>query len=252
LLFNRLAEHYSINIEIIEVADDRLIQGLKTVDHYFPKSMYYRFLLPEFLPTEERVLYMDGDVMIRSDISNFYSTDLTELACAAVVDQNCDSVSVQNRLRKNRDFEYYNSGVLLINLEYWRNNDITRQLLELVQAEASDLVFPDQDALNILLDGKIARMDYTYNAQMRWINELSTLDFHWSKYNELRESLKNPVIVHFCWKFKPWHLEYQGEYLDEYLAYAQKHRFIGFSRSHRFPFKYRLKRKAIDWTKKLF
>ena len=157
--FERLEATLKVNIEIVEISKKNKFHGLKTVERYFPSSMYYRFLLPEILCNEDRVLYLDCDTMIRKDISALYHTELTGLACGAVVDQNCDSVSIQNRLRKEKNFEYYNSGVLLMNLEYWRENRITSNLIDLVREYSDDLIFPDQDVLNTLLNDKIFRLD---------------------------------------------------------------------------------------------
>lgn len=237
--FFKLAAYYSQTINVVEIDVD-IIRNLKTIEGYFPISMYYRYFLPQILSEQNRVLYLDCDIMVRADLSEFYDSDLENVAGMVIVDQNCDSVAINNRLGLNGD--YFNSGVILMNLNYWRKNDIFNKLVNFAANNSSILVYPDQDALNVVLDGKVKYADYRYNMQELWLDESMKNEIHlykW-KFPELEESKKNPAIVHFCTIRKPWFKECINPFLEEYLSYARLLPFVNFKPKYRAPFIYRL------------
>ena len=169
-----MAAYYSQTINVVEIDVD-IIRNLKTIEGYFPISMYYRYFLPQILSEQNRVLYLDCDIMVRADLSEFYDSDLENVAGMVIVDQNCDSVAINNRLGLNGD--YFNSGVILMNLNYWRKNDIFNKLVNFAANNSSILVYPDQDALNVVLDGKVKYANYRYNMQELWLDESMKMRF---------------------------------------------------------------------------
>lgn len=220
--FKKLSVCYSQAIDVRTIETDRL-RGLK-VRPPFPVSMYFRFLLPEILNEEEKVLYLDCDIIVRHSLSDMYNMDLTEKACAVVIDQHCDDVLMQNNVRISSS--YFNSGVMLMNLDYWRNNNIANELIDFIYNNPERCIYPDQDALNIVLDSKVEYMNPTYNFQHYW-----AVSFHMSKTSYLRhkeiiEASEDPVIVHFCSQ-KPWHIKCYNPYKSEFYRYNKLHPFVG-------------------------
>ena len=86
--FSLLAQQYGQRIIIKEI-DKSCFNGL-TVNERFPVSMYYRFLLPDMLQKEEKVLYLDCDIIVRHSLKPLYDIGLYGKALAAVVAQSCD------------------------------------------------------------------------------------------------------------------------------------------------------------------
>lgn len=193
--------------------DDNILAGLQASGR-FPLSIYFRFLLPELLQDEERVLYLDCDILVRENIGEFYNTDLTDYACAAIEDQRGDDVTIHNRIYMYS--KYFNSGVLLMNLDYWRRHDVANQLITYLRTYPERCWFPDQDALNAVLEGKVKFMDYRYNLQGEMLSHRCYLLLSATKWQALDEAISNPAVIHFTDINKPWHKECRHPYRDEY------------------------------------
>lgn len=233
--FQCLSKIYQQPIDIIQI-DKHRFDGLRTNER-FPISMYYRFLLPEMLPQEKKVLYLDCDIIVRHSLKKAYETNLDGKAIAAVVAESCDSLYFINNLKLTTP--YFNSGVLLINLDYWRENNITEKLISFVDTHSDICTLPDQDALNKVLEGKTIYLDYTYNYQEWWFGSLLRY-MHYDRWDDIREKGKDPIIVHFCEAEKPWFIECQNPFQKDFLHYANLHDFIGFRLQKRYGLAYKL------------
>ena len=232
--FSKLAEVYRRKIDIL-IIDKHRFDGL-TVNERFPVSMYYRFLLPELLLGETKVLYLDCDIIVRHSLVNMYSTDLSDKALAAVVGQSCDVIVFENLLHLTN--KYFNSGVLLLNLTYLRENNISQKLLKWTHDNPDKCSLPDQNALNKVLDGCVSYLNYTYNFQERWFGDLLHY-MHYSKWDEIKRISKDPVVVHFCEAEKPWFKECKNPFKEEFAHYAQLHDFIEFRLKKRYGIAYK-------------
>lgn len=227
--FNTLARCYNQTIDVIPI-DSSIFDSMVTRGRY-PRSMYFRFLLPEILKDDNYTLYLDCDIMVRRPLRQLFQTDLDGLAGAAVVDQQCDDIQIANRLRIMSD--YFNSGVMLMNLEEWRDKGYSKIIIEFIEKNPSICIYPDQDALNVVLDGKMKYLDLNYNLQEMWLTMLDYARFSHCRYSGLIKAKEDPSIVHFCVGDKPWYTECRNPYVNEYLKYASIHKFIGFQqRNH--------------------
>ena len=223
--FKKLEKLYDCEIEVITIKNSEF-DNLLTVGRY-PRSMYLRFLLPEVLKDASRVLYLDCDIMVRKSLKPIFETDLTDKACAVVYDQECDDVIHQNRL--HLDHPYFNSGVMLMNLDEWRRNDYATELIKFIENNPDKCQYPDQDGLNKMLGSRVRYIDLKYNVQEMWLTMPQITRFHYSKAAELEAAKRDPVIVHFNAELKPWYIECRNPYKGEYLKYANLHSFIGFN-----------------------
>ena len=114
-------------------------------------SIFGRYLIPQLI-SDDKVLYLDCDVMARGSLWDLWQTDLTNYYLAGVPDYN---VMHRGRLKERfgADFkveEYVNSGVLLINNKKWRGENLFETLLDYSIKNASLLQWPDQDAINFI------------------------------------------------------------------------------------------------------
>lgn len=232
--FKKLEGIYSQKIDVL-IIDKHRFDGL-TVSERFPVSMYYRFLLPEMLPLEERVLYLDCDIIVRHSLSEMYFTNLHGKALAAVVGESCDDVFWNNYLKLQSPF--FSSGVLLINLKFWREHNAITRLVKWTNENPTLCLLPDQDALNKVFEGYVIYLNYTYNYQEWWFGDM-THCMHYTKWDEIREIGKDPVIVHFCEAVKPWFKECTNPFHKEFLRYAALHDFIGFRLLTRYGLEYK-------------
>lgn len=230
--FSQLSQCYHQEIQVLDI-DKRYFDGL-TVNERFPVSMYYRFLLPDMLPNEHKILYLDCDIIVRHSLRTFYDTNLNDMALAAVVGESCDDIVFENLLQITS--KYFNSGVLLMNLDYWRQHDTTKALIRWVADNPDKCSLPDQNALNKVLEGKVVYVDYTYNFQEWWFRKSLVHYMHFSKWEKIRKVSKDPVVVHFCEAEKPWFMECKNPFQSEFLKYANLHPFIGFRLRKRYGF----------------
>ena len=93
---------------------------------------YYRIFLPEILDTSiEKVLYLDVDMIINSDISELYNIDVTRYALAAADEENESAVHFLNI---PFEYNYFNSGVLLMNLKKFREDHLIKKLSDYIKS----------------------------------------------------------------------------------------------------------------------
>jgi lipopolysaccharide biosynthesis glycosyltransferase len=162
---------------------------------YISKLTYARFLIPQIFPAAvSRVLYLDCDILVLDDLRKLCATDLDGHVLGAVhdgLDVQIKRNAVQLDVPHVQD--YFNAGVLLIDLDLWREKQIVEAALDYLKRHPNTH-FADQDALNYACDGLWKQVDPRWNYQA-----------HSAKLNvsELPAD-RRPGVVHFTtWK-KPW------------------------------------------------
>ena len=127
-----------------------------------------RCALATMLPRERKVLWLDCDTIVDQDITDLFSLDMRGLFYAAV-----------NEPKKSIDiFRYVNAGVLLCDLDNLRTVDKETELMELLNNV--QLTFPDQEAINLLCQGRIRLLDSEYNASIWTPKCLRPRIFHYA------------------------------------------------------------------------
>jgi lipopolysaccharide biosynthesis glycosyltransferase len=183
----------SASIQWIEVNLDKF-RDFSTLG-YISKLTYARFLIPQIFPTTvSRVLYLDCDILVLDDLEKLCATDLDGHALGAVHDGLDDQIkrnAVQLNVPHVRD--YFNAGVLLIDLDQWRKKQIVEAALDYLK-RAPNTHFADQDALNYACDGLWKQVDARWNYQAH----SATLSI-----SELPAD-RRPRIIHFTTWRKPW------------------------------------------------
>ena len=215
----RQCEAYQYEFMPIRV-DDGLFQGAPVTRQY-PKEMYYRLLAPHLLPRElRRVLYLDPDVLIINSIRPLWETDLKgNLFAAAAHTGRTELASGVNQLRLGTEQAYYNSGVLLMDLEAGRREIVPQDIFRYVEQHRKELILPDQDVLNALYGSRILPLeDALWNYDAR--NYSSYLVRSGGRCN-LRWVMEHTAILHFCGKEKPWKPKYIRRFGILYQHYAQ-------------------------------
>jgi lipopolysaccharide biosynthesis glycosyltransferase len=187
---------------------------------YISVPMWYRVFLPELLPHMDRVLYLDVDTIAVDSLDELWRTDLTDYFVAAVT-----NVFMRQDARHpialglDSEIAYFNSGVLLMNLDEMRRHDCSRSLRELALTQGARLAWPDQDALNLVLGGRRRAL------RPRWNCMNSLLNFPWSAdmfgADAVEEARNRPGIRHFEGPTinKPWHYLCERTERKLYLAH---------------------------------
>lgn len=176
----------------IHIFSDDFFSNYQTKDS-LPKSMYYRLMIPYILNSNiSKVLYMDADIVCTSPIDELIRLDLGSYKIAACVDgyvaenekyylENIGVINPSN---------YFNSGVMLINVEQWNEFNVLDKFNALILKR--NYTYPDQDVLNIILQNEVLFLDGKFN----------TFSTHNGKY---KNDLKYDYIVflHFAGPLKP-------------------------------------------------
>lgn len=186
---------------VVHVIRGKELQGLPS--ERFTHITYFRFFIADLIPDAERVFYIDTDCLILDDISAVFSLPL-EKTIAAVTNP-FDKDNKQRVSLQTHNF-YFIAAPLLINTLRWRTQQYTSQLIEWCHSHLDILKFPDQDALNVLLQNDKEELPLRFNVFPYFLNPQ-----HFSRKDlipQIRECLFSPAIVHFA-SCAPW-------YLDEY------------------------------------
>jgi lipopolysaccharide biosynthesis glycosyltransferase len=157
-------------------------------------EVYNRVLAQFLLPNDlDRVLYLDADIVIKKDLSAYYHQSFDDNWIVASIDK----IYKRELMRQHKEnlgispeHKYFNSGVILFNLDALRKNTSLEQISDTLLSLKDKIKFPDQDILNFLYQGKVKYADmHTYNCQVSK-NECDTKE--------------NTAIIHFVGPNKPW------------------------------------------------
>jgi UDP-glucose:(glucosyl)LPS alpha-1,3-glucosyltransferase len=165
----------------------------------YSAAIFTRLLIPGALKdTAIKFLYLDADVLCLGSIADLLSIDLTDDIVAVVHDNGEETVTNQCARLRLQEKRYFNSGVLYINVDRWISNDITVKTMHTVLERGEKFMFPDQDALNIVLNKRARFIDGKWNFQYNLDNCLKA-------GNMRMGSLGDAVLTHFTGRIKPWH-----------------------------------------------
>ena len=187
---------------------------------------------------DSKVIYLDGDIIVRHDLSDLWNTPIDGYASGVVEDQRGDDVFIHN-LNKVAT-PYFNAGVQLINLDYWRQNNIGQKMAEYMKEHPDNCPYADQDPANKILSGKVKYLDFKYNFMEDWFYPTSQWQIHFSKWDRILADREDPYIVHYCRGLKPWFKECVHPLKSEFIHYATMYDFIGYKEQKYFPFSYKV------------
>jgi len=239
-----LQNRYHQEITIINV-DKGIFSELK-VSEQFPLSIYYRYLIPNLI-SESKVLYLDSDIIVKGDLSELFSTNIIGVAFAAVEDQRSDDVTIANRLGINGP--YFNSGVMLINSDYWRTAGMLMELIGFIKENPHKCVFPDQDALNVIAENKFILLSPKFNVQSEHYYPIENQFLRKEKWSCIQAALRDPIIIHYTAE-KPWYTHCHHPMTNEFLSIYRKSLWKNKPLLHKFSFAQRMALWAI-WLLKL-
>lgn len=193
------------NIEFQWIWVDKKVFEDKQISTYngLPLGTYYRLLLPELID-QDKILYLDWDIIVNKDISKLYDIELDNHMLAGiktnVLKPWMENIQVDN---------YINAGMMLIDLRWWRDRDVWNKCIEFcakypMGLEGKVSIMWDQCAINKICEWNIKYIDPIYNQTpmcFRWDLDYKVLGYDISQYTQ---AIKNPTIIHFAWVDKPW------------------------------------------------
>lgn len=190
-------------------------------------STYARILIPEILDKNiEVALYLDVDAIVKGSLLPLYSLpDFENYAIAGVRDIN----PAERRYHVGLEPQdlYVNAGMLVWNLVYCRNNNITKKLIEFIRKKEGNVDAMDQGTINGVLKNCIYELHPKYNAMTPFFQlnaEELAICGGWKKYYSdelLKEAVETPIFIHFTPNMttRPWVKGCKHPLKNSYIKY---------------------------------
>jgi lipopolysaccharide biosynthesis glycosyltransferase len=234
-----IVNSYSGKSVVFYNANEKIFKVSLSVSKHFQhitKATYFRLFLPELLPQDlDKVLYLDGDLIVRHSILPLWNMDLGNKAIAAACDGSSGCIGFYNRLKYPYDLGYFNAGVLLVNLKYWREHHVLKDFESYMKKHADCIKYNDQDVLNVIFCDKKILIPIKYNLQSIFLKKEDVLYDYWKLEKEVLEARIDPCIVHFTTTNKPWK-KYRVEshpFCSTWDKYQNKTKWKGIKYEHR-------------------
>ena len=185
----KIARMLGSDIIDVKLPEQTVFQNWKKQAH-ISSIAYARYFIPDYIQ-EDRVLYLDCDLLINDKLDNLFEQDIEERYIAAIRDANGQG---------------FNTGVLLINNEKWRQEKLKERLIEqsiLTTKEVDEGRFEhfngDQTIFNQVLQDDWLELGRAYNLQVG--HDVVALYNNWQEHLAFNDK---PVVIHFTTYRKPW------------------------------------------------
>lgn len=220
-------EKYNREIEIKELGDINQYIDFEFDTTGWNSIVLARLVLDKFLPEDmERVLYLDGDTIVRESLKELWETNIENYVLGASIEPTIDK-----KRKKDLGLEikpYYNAGVLLVNLKKWKQLNAGKIILDYYKENNGKLFANDQDAINGSLSDNIYTLlpkynfynifyQYSYNFLRKLMKPVEYI-----KKEDFEKCVENPIIIHYLGEERPWRLGNHHKYRDDYLKYLNK------------------------------
>lgn len=198
-----------VNIEFVDVKSslEEFATRLHITSKQYTQTTYFRMFIPSLYPQYKKALYLDSDIIVREDISKLYNINIGNKLVGAVTDGFVMSYEMLHEYMRHglglpSVANYFNAGILIMNLEQFRLQNFEGQFVDLLAKYKFKV--QDQDYLNIICKDKVQYLPAVWNQMPTGVmNEVDKVK-----------------IIHYNLVWKPWKAEV--EYKDEFWKYADK------------------------------
>ena len=206
--------------------DESLFADVEIYTQHLDIQTFFRLVLPNILPHQEKVLYLDSDAVITGDIFELFNRNIEShyimgVKAAAFMGDNRFEKRKQKELEIPSMKQYVNAGMLMMNLALMRKNDFVDFFMKLM---ANGYHQEDQDVINKACFGKIRHLPLRFNAMIKYLDpkspDLGLAAKTYSK-SELQTAEDSPVMIHYANKVKPWE-NFRLFWSERFFSYAQK------------------------------
>ena len=176
------------------------------VRDYYTLTTYYRLLIPDTFFYIDKALYLDCDIVVLEDLSKLYSVDIGDNLVGAIKDASVqivpEFITYVNKALNIKQQEYFNAGILVMNLKKMRTTHLLKRVYELSKTVAFK-VAQDQDLLNVICRNKVTYIDPAWNVM------------------PIGERAVNINLIHYNLIYKPWKRT-DIMYQEHFWHYAKK------------------------------
>lgn len=222
-----IAQTFHRKISFIEIGEIKEQLGFYLDTAGYSDAILARLFIGRLLPASvERIIYFDCDIVIHDSLQDLWDTKLGDCVLAGVPEFNIHP-KIREDLGLDDTMPYFNSGMLVIDVHRWREENIEAAILENAKLYNGKLNYVDQDLINLTLKGRIKILPTRYNFAhfiryfpYRYILKI-TPSYAAITEEEVRLAIERPAVIHFLGDQRPWfrgnHNPYQ-KYYDHYLA----------------------------------
>lgn len=183
----------NISIEFITIEKEKL-EKFPNIEHY-SLNTFSRYFIPECKPKLNKIIYLDVDIIVKGDIAKLYNQDLEEFPLGAILED--FYLGNYTYLKKtipeyHGGSNYFNAGVLVLNLDYFRKNNLTQILINKTLELANILNTADQDVFNLVFENNFKALDYKFNFMPDHFELLKTL--HPQKSNAIKKKCLDSTL----------------------------------------------------------
>lgn len=231
-LIRQTVENFGGKLSVYDLSNYQCFENLFTSGH-ISKAAYFRLDIANILPENvEKVIYIDVDLLVLQDIAELWNFNLNGKPIAAVPDY---GIMASKRLMKQKnqvlglpmDNLYFNSGVVIMDLQQWREQNYAQQVIKL--AAEGNLPHHDQDALNKVFMNKWEALPLKWNVIPPVFNLFSKILLRGDLRKNAVLARKEKAILHYAGRYKPWEFEIKEGFNDKYYYYLQKTAFANVS-----------------------
>ena len=218
------------NAELIFHDMGGMFKSIKMKRHV-THATYYRMMIPELVTAEVRkAIYLDIDIVVMDDVEDLWDISIDNYAIGAVEDTGLRDImpSLKKTLSIPQESKYFNAGILLMNLDYWRKNGVKERLLDFLHNFSLPHPNNDQDALNSVLWNETLFIDPKWNVHKEALHHYYLPDREKRLTKEFINAVRHPSIVHFTGAVKPWHYACGIPYAEQYFTYVDMTPWAGF------------------------
>lgn len=197
------SKYRNCSIETVEMGD--AFSDVKLNIPHITSPTFYRLLSASLFPEFSRVIYLDSDVIVESDLKLFFNQNISEYYVAGV-----KAPSYHAAINGNKKYcqenhlpaidQYINAGVILLNTENIRQDGVEAKFIELAR---HGLRSQDQDVINSVCYGRIKHLEYQYNCMAAKYEDGSILRKVFTR-SQINAANNLPKIIHYAAESKPW------------------------------------------------
>ena len=191
-------------------------------------AVMLKLIIPNVFKEFDKILYLDGDLIVKEDLASLYNLDLGNHYLAAAM----DSGIIYWKSKYHKQVQcYFNAGVMLLNLNQMREDNLAEKMICMTN-ELTDSFLLDQDILNLVCDHRYIQIPIKYNympislerSYHKWsVDQIN--EAYGTHYAEKADLMKDAAIIHYASIDKPWKIkEYEMRVAcaDEWIKVYKK------------------------------
>ncbi len=213
-----VADQYKSQLHFVPIQQEILKDIQVRNRKHITKAAFGKVMIPELLKDFDKALFLDSDVIVLDDIAQLYQTDISNHLVGAVLNP---FSTRHTALGLDTPNDYFNSGVLLLNLKELRATKKLTEVLAFLVENKDKIIGAEQDALNAVLHKDWQKLDLRWNLQTSVLRRADQAKAYFGE-GVVANAIAHPAIIHYSSSTKPWHFINMHPLKEIYYEYIRK------------------------------